>query len=574
MRGMHPQQLVPTRLLVSLALAVPAAAGVPSPAQAVLPAPPAEAQVEDTPQLVPLGPGPQWRGSVLPAASNEVFATSEGCSMCHSPAATATAMQTATGDDASPFGLWQATMMANSFRDPYWRASMAREVAANPDAGADVEGLCIRCHAPMVHHTAHMGGTPVPRLADLVGRPFAEDGVSCTVCHKIEETGLGTEATFSGLPVIGRDRAIYGPFKDPADGPMRQHAGYEPQIGAHVRSSAMCGTCHTLTTHYAPNAPGFKEQTPYLEWRNSVFTNEGGRTEHSRSCQECHMADVGEARIARNPAGRDFLIEPRELRAHAFVGGNAFLLDMFARHREELGAPASEEQFQRAARATRAQLSEHTAEVTVSPLRLADGHLEFDVTVKNLTGHKLPTGYPSRRMWLRVQVRAGNRLLFENGRADDAGRIPGVDDVATPVPHRDLVERPEQVVVYELVAANAAGEATTLLTEMATRLKDTRLLPRGWRADGPHADATVPVSIGDDPNFADGKDRVTYRIPMPEGVEGRLRVLAYLHYQTVPPLWVAPLRAVDHDDARRFVGYYDDADKTPETLGIGQSFGD
>jgi hypothetical protein len=62
-------------------------------------------------------PGPMWRG--IARASNEVFATGDGCSMRHAAAHTATAMRNATGDDVSPHALWQATMMsANGRRDP------------------------------------------------------------------------------------------------------------------------------------------------------------------------------------------------------------------------------------------------------------------------------------------------------------------------------------------------------------------------------------------------------------------------------------------------------------------------
>ena len=45
----------------------------------------------------PLGPGPSWRGPVRPTGRNEVFATGDGCAMCHSVASTAMAMRSSTG---------------------------------------------------------------------------------------------------------------------------------------------------------------------------------------------------------------------------------------------------------------------------------------------------------------------------------------------------------------------------------------------------------------------------------------------------------------------------------------------
>ena len=40
-------------------------------------------------------------------------------------------------------------MMANSARDPFWRAVLSAEVDATPSAKALIEEKCTRCHAPM-----------------------------------------------------------------------------------------------------------------------------------------------------------------------------------------------------------------------------------------------------------------------------------------------------------------------------------------------------------------------------------------------------------------------------------------
>ncbi|MEZ6020888.1 MAG: hypothetical protein R3F17_12520 [Planctomycetota bacterium] len=61
---------------------------------------------------------------------------------------------------------------------------------------------------------------------------------------------------------------------------------------------------------------------------------------------------------------------------------------------------------------------------------------------------------------------------------DKAGRIvPQGKDFD--LPHYQVIERAEQVQVYELVALDKAGK-TTQLSAMATQAKDSRLLPRGW----------------------------------------------------------------------------------------------
>ena len=56
------------------------------------------------------------------------------------------------------------------------------------------------------------------------------------------------------------------------------------------------------------------------------------------------------------------------------------------------------------ARATIRQLQSDSAIVTATAARAGDATLVLDVSVRNLTGHKLPTGYPARRSWLREAI--------------------------------------------------------------------------------------------------------------------------------------------------------------------------
>ncbi len=530
--------------------------------------------------------GPAWgRSRFQASAANAVFATADGCAHCHSVSDRAGALWSATGEDVSPHGLWEATMMANAGRDPYWHAQLAKEREASPEKAAAIESLCVRCHMPTMHHTYAIAGLDAPRVHEGLADPLFADGVTCTVCHQVQPDGLGEPETFSGRPVIRAERRIFGPYEEPSGAPMQAHTAFTPEHGAHISSSAMCAACHTLsTTHVAAEMGGdavpFEEQSPYLEWRNSVFSDEGaaGLTSESRSCQQCHMPDVGDMRIARNPGGRDFNIQTRpDVRGHAFVGGNAFMLDLFRAHREELGVTAPDSAFERLARATRAQLSHATARLTVANMQRItadDGGplFTFDVQVENLTGHKFPTGYPARRAWLHVIVRdEQGRTVFESGKVDEEGRLIGVADEMA-IPHYDVIERPSQVQVYEMVAADVSGAPTTYLTRMATRKKDNRLLPRGYAADGPHATQTGPIGVGSDwlgsdGDFVGGGDMVTYRVTLPEegadaGREesGRgMTVIAWLLYQPIPPAWVAPLRDVKHEHAGRFVTMYDGA---------------
>lgn len=501
-----------------------------------------------------------------PDTAERVFQLSESCARCHDASPRAAALRNPDGSDASPHGLWQGTMMAQSFFDPYWRAKMAREVEVGGLEREEVEALCLRCHAPSAHHHDRLVGAPQRSFAELQDDEAARDGVSCTVCHRMTGEGLGQPETFDGRPPHDLQARIWGPYPEPFPGPMRAFTGYEVTYGEHTVLSSLCATCHTLTTEHAGSS--FPEQSPYLEWRNSVFSYENGMTEESRSCQACHMPDQGSMRIAHNPGGRDFpfLDDRPEVRGHRFVGGNAFMLELMADHAEELEIQAPPEALRETARQTRRQLAEDTARVAIRDLRREGGALRFAVDVENHTGHKLPTGYPGRRAWLEVVVRVAGERWFASGVADADGRLVPEGE-AFDLPHRDVIRSSDELQVYELVALDEEGEPTSLLTRMAARGKDNRLLPRGWRADGPHVSRTAPVGVEGDGDFEGGRDRVHFDLgALPEG---RIEVTARLLYQAVPPHWVDDLRESRAAEAHQFVRFYDGRTATSEVLAVG-----
>ena len=77
-----------------------------------------------------------------------------------------------------------------------------------------------------------------------------------------------------------------------------------------------------------------------------------------------------------------------------------------------------------------------------------------------------------------------------------------------------------------------------------------RILPAGWRDDAPEAARIAPVGIGADADFRGGEDLVHYAVALPDGASGRIVIVATLLYQSVPPSWVEPLRAVEADEAK------------------------
>ncbi|MFT7677346.1 MAG: hypothetical protein ACI8QC_001324 [Planctomycetota bacterium] len=499
-----------------------------------------------------------------------VFITAERCAMCHDASPNAEALRLDDGTDVSPHGLWEATVMASSFIDPYWRAQLARELSLAPEESrAELEVACVKCHAPMAHHERRLMDRPLPGYTELLEDDQAIDGVSCTVCHRTGAEGLGDESSFNGNLPTSMEARMFGPYPEPFTGPMLMNTGYEPTFGPHMVQSSLCGSCHTLETHHAPGADPFLEQSSYLEWRNSEFSyEETGVTENTRSCQACHMPDVGSMRIAHNPMGGDFgFLEDRpEVRTHRFVGGNALLLDILGDNREELGARAPKKSYELMAAATRDQLAGRSAQLEMLESKLEGGRLQFSLRVSNLTGHKLPTGYPSRRMWLEVDVEANGESWFSSGVPDERGRIVPQAQ-ALRLPHEQRITSGAQVQVWERIALNAEGVPTTRVATMATSLKDNRLLPRGWKADGPHAERTGSKGTDGDQDFVAGSDLVHFDLELPQGAGEEHTVRARLLYQTMPPAWVDPMRMGKTEEEARFVRMYDAAETPYEVMG-------
>ncbi len=517
------------------------------------------------------------------------FATSLVCAQCHSSSVRAEALRDAKGRSVAPFDLWRASMMANSARDPLWRAAVAAEMVATPARAAEIQAECMRCHAPMASIEAEKAGDP-PLTLDLLHQDDARgqlalDGVSCTVCHQIPPSALGNESGHLG---IGDDKLIYGPHADPFTTPMRRHTGFTPTFAPHLRDSRHCATCHTLHTETlapdgAPTGHRLAEQTPYLEWRNSIFDTERAEPgPEATSCQGCHVpftdvdGELIETRIARNPVGRDFpRVQPRApFGRHVFVGGNTLVPAILRDRGDELGALAPREAFEAVLVETRAQLTERTARVHVLEAARAGDRVRVVVKAENLTGHKLPTGFPEvRRAWLRVRVRdASGAVVAASGEHDDQGRLLGADGAPLPSelaggpiePHRDQVSSPDEVALFEAVLADASGRPTWRLLRGAGYAKDDRLLPRGWRPDHPDAATTAPVGIEGDRDFVGGEDVVRYDLPAPG--TGPLTVEVDLLYQTLNARFAAELFALDAPEIARFRAMYDAlpaADRAP-----------
>ena len=489
------------------------------------------------------------------------FQTSDRCVACHN------GLTTPAGEDISIGVSWRTSMMGNAGRDPYWMASVRRETIDHSAASAHIEDECSICHMPMMRYEAKLAGgagdafVHLPPDPDKLGDRLADEGVSCTVCHQITETNLGTRQSFVGGFKIDEkttsgERHVYGPFETDKGRTTVMHSSstFRPAEGKHIRSSELCATCHTLFTQ-ALDADGtvigeLPEQVPYQEWQHSAY-------KETRSCQSCHMPAVAEKVPITSVFG-----EPREgFARHTFVGGNFFMQRMLNRFRNDLAVTAPPQELDTAAIRTIAHLQSEAAAVRVEGLDAQNGRLVAAVSVENLGGHKLPTAYPSRRAWLHVTVRdRSGKIVFESGALNANGSIQGNDndeDAGRFEPHYTEISRPDQVQIYESIMAGADGRVTTGLLTALRYVKDNRLLPRGFDKRTADKDIAVHGEADSDEDFSGGRDRVRYSVATGDA-QGPFQVEAELWFQPVGYRWAINLKNYTAPEPQRFVRYYEE----------------
>ncbi|MEW6428902.1 MAG: multiheme c-type cytochrome [Thermodesulfobacteriota bacterium] len=561
----------------------PAAGSLPAAEKALVPGPAASSPLDPGALYPRRPPARKWPGLPLTDFQTHTFIGSGRCAVCHD------LLTDAAGRDMSISNHWRSTMMANAARDPFWQAKVASEVARNPAIREVIESKCATCHMPAAWTQAYAEGGQQGVLDKGFLSPDSElhqaamDGVTCSFCHQIRDEKLGTRESFSGkysvdTGAVAPDRRIFGPYPDPVQKPMRTSVGYTPVYGQHTNDSALCAICHTLFTPFLDGegniAGEFPEQTPYLEWKHSAYYDPvvrrydiGGNSGEGRICQECHMphSAAGGVIIARwaPPEVR----EKDHFSQHHFVGGNVLMLDILAGNARDLGLTASSDKLEATRERTLGQLHGDSATLAITDAGRRGPLLEASVRITSLVGHKFPTGFPSRRLWLHVTLTDGaGRILFESGRPADDGTIAGNDNDlnrALYEPHHEEIDSPAQVQIYETIMANSDGQVTYTLLRAASYLKDNRLLPRGF--DKATADAAVGVygRAAADRDFLGGSDLVRYRMEVGNH-DGPFLLRAELLYTSITPAFLDDLEADGELElVGRFLRLYDRADRRP-----------
>ena len=517
----------------------------------------------------------------LTLAENTNFTTSHfsgsgNCATCHD------GLTDTSGENVSIARDWGASMMANASKDPFWRAKVATELDRNAHLSTVINDTCSKCHAPMANYeiTQVQGGEVTLFGADGVLNPnhalydAAMNGVSCSLCHQISDDGsLGALNGFSGQYSINDSKTIYGQYSDIFGQPMINNTGYTPTYGAHISDSAVCATCHNVKTPYVDSngevltsspESAFPEQMPYTEWQNSSFDDAGS---NPTSCQDCHMPKTT-AKVSNRPR---WLGTKEGFAKHHLTGANTVMLTLLRDNAAALGVNAANLDLG----INRARdMLQSAATVEIVSASVANGQLEARVRVQNNSGHKAPTSYPSRRMWLHFKVTdSSNNVVFESGEINADGVIVGADNDVNQgkfEPHHSLIESADQVQIYEAVMGDSDGAITYTLLRGAQYLKDNRLTPKGFDKSKVPADVAVHGLAANDPDFNLGSDEVTYSVPV--AASGDLNVSVSLNYQTIAHGFLQDLYSASHlEQVRTFQAMYEAQELKHELVASAQT---
>lgn len=172
--------------------------------------------------------------------------------------------------------------------------------------GETAGAFCTKCHTPI--------GSVMGEPFDMPNKdrtPLSLTGVSCVVCHSIDEAH-GKSQTYIQLKPSNK---VYGPHgkgseNDPPPVKVDFHQAEQRDV---FKSSQMCRHCHEVTM---PNA--LRLQETYSEWKNSPGAKEGV------TCQSCHMGPVP-GKPTEYPVGQiaevaDLELPERPLSNHSFIG--------------------------------------------------------------------------------------------------------------------------------------------------------------------------------------------------------------------------------------------------------------
>lgn len=421
---------------------------------------------------------------------------------------------------------WSGSMMAQAARDPIFYAALAVANKYTSVSGNVAGEYCIRCHSPSGWLAGHSeDGTG----QSLTGTDF--DGIQCDYCHRsVDPLNPDSTVPFMSFPVPGYGNGMHvvQKFSSPKRGPYlydssNTHPPHDAKFDSFQGKSELCAVCHDVSNVFyaqdrinqAPYQYAPIERT-YSEWLMSWYATQGD----AGTCQSCHMKDTtGYACV--------YLAFPlhQDLAKHDLTGGNTFVPDILPDFYNTLDTATLAFGKQRATATL-----QRAAYLKIDSYHSGDSVIAR-VRITNLTGHKLPTGYPDgRRMWI--------NLIGKNAQGDTVYQS-GVYN-----PDSAILIRDNHIKVYEIIrgltktladsfGVSAGASFHFILND--TLLFDNRIPPRGFTNLGFQQRLAEPVGV----TYADSQywDITQYTLPQTTS-----EVTATLYYQTISKEYTEFLR--------------------------------
>lgn len=338
---------------------------------------------------------------------------------------------------------WSESAHRSSFREPFYQVNVKHLTA---DRGIAVTRHCEGCHNPVALFSGALSANAT------MGRPFDDEGVTCSVCHSIEAAdtrGIGSYVLARPALLVRADGTRVREANDAevlADLDSHRRAVARPLL----KSAELCATCHKAAVLPEHNGRKWlRSFAIYDEWQQSAFSNEavqplGARERHA--CQDCHMAKNGGGYAGHRWPGGNTAIpahygHPDQIAATSgLLRSGVLTVDLFA------------------VRSPRAGASTATAEVPELPLRVGNTRAalvpgapaEVDVVVANQgVGHSFPAELRDIfEAWLELEVTdAAGKSVYHSGAVRPDGnlemsahayRAVPIDDQAEPVSRHDI----------------------------------------------------------------------------------------------------------------------------------------
>lgn len=183
---------------------------------------------------------------------------------------------------------WRQSLHSNSFRTPFYRASVNILLATK---GVQFARHCDSCHNPVGILAGALDQN------STMDRSFDRDGLTCMTCHSIQSVTptLGNGSYVMGVPAVMVDEAGNRiPGKVPDSEILAHTDRHSKAVMQDIyKTPEMCSACHKA--NLPPMLNGYKwirAFTTYDEWQASKFSRRNPLTFYSTdftSCQGCHM---------------------------------------------------------------------------------------------------------------------------------------------------------------------------------------------------------------------------------------------------------------------------------------------